>query len=85
MFLVRIQVRELRPNGREKGYRGGTNMIMRRNAHDMGDKVLSLLSGAYLESYEIAYNPDDSATITVVDDEGSTFTIRITGEAEKNV
>ncbi|QBZ72839.1 hypothetical protein SEA_FORTHEBOIS_6 [Streptomyces phage Forthebois] len=60
-------------------------MTVRRNAHDMGDKVLSLLSGAYLESYEIAYNPDDSATITVVDDEGSTFTIRITGEANKCV
>lgn len=68
-----------------KGVPGRYKMTVRRNAHDMGDKVLSLLSGAYLESYEIAYNPDDSATITVVDDEGSTFTIRITGEAEKNV
>ena len=60
-------------------------MLVRRNAHDFGDNVLSLLSGGYFDSYQIAYNPDDSATITVVDDEGSTFTIRITGEAEKNV
>lgn len=60
-------------------------MTVRRNAHDMGDKVLGLLSGGYLNSYEIAYNSDDSATITVVDDMGDTFTIRITGEAEKNV
>ncbi len=59
--------------------------IVRRNAHDMGDKVLGLLSGGYLDSYEIAYNSDDSATITVVDDNGDTFTIRITGEAKENV
>lgn len=59
--------------------------IMRRNAHDMGDKVLGLLSRGYLDSYEIAYNSDDSATITVVDDNGDKFTIRITGEAKTDV
>lgn len=56
--------------------------IVRRNAHDMGDKVLSALSGQYLESYEISYNPDESATITVKDDDGTEFVIRVTASGK---
>lgn len=56
--------------------------IVRRNAHDMGDKLMGALSNQYLESYEINYNSDESATITVKDDDGTEFIIRVTASGK---
>lgn len=51
--------------------------IVKRNAHDMGDVVMSALSGQYLESFAIEYGPGENATIVAKCEDGSVFVIRV--------
>jgi len=53
-------------------------MSVRRNAHDVADRILSALAlTMFIDEMEITYHDDDTGSITLIDDEGTEFIVRI--------
>jgi len=53
-------------------------MRIRRNAHDVTDMVLGELTNSMaLSDMEITYHDDDTGSITLTDDDGTKFLVRV--------
>jgi len=53
-------------------------MIVRRNAHDVTDMVLAELTNSMaLTDMAITYHDDDTGSITLTDDDGTKFVVRV--------
>jgi len=53
-------------------------MSVRRNAHDVTDLVLGQLTNSMaLTDMEITYHDDDTGSITLTDDDGTKFVLRV--------
>lgn len=53
-------------------------MFVRRNAHDVTDMVLSELTNSMaLTDMAISYHDDDTGSITLTDDDGTKFVVRV--------
>lgn len=53
-------------------------MNVRRNAHDVTDLVLGQLANSMaLTDMEISYHDDDIGSITLTDDDGTKFMLRV--------
>lgn len=52
--------------------------LIRRNAHDITDRILSELTNCMaLVDMEITYHDDDTGSITLKDDDGTAFIVRV--------
>lgn len=61
-------------------------MNMRRNAHDVTDMVLAELTNSMaLTDMEITYRDDDTGAITLTDDDGTKFLVRVEMIHEKSL
>lgn len=61
-------------------------MRIRRNAHDVTDMVLGELTNSMaLSDMEITYHDDDTGSITLQDDDGTKFIVRVEMIHEKTL